>query len=216
MLQLRVNLVSRLPKLPEQYELNTRLEPIEKYPRGWPQLAAFLNSEDNFAIFRRFGNVHCRLLVHLQAEIQILEHKLKELDESDASPSSPHRWRLQKADFGEEGDPGQRDIRRQLQEKILVYGMSYLQPWRPCLGFKLINVNTDQLLLNDQKLRDLGQASEKDHQHVYHWIVRERPVAFGQDDWINHPYDFVPLSKIDQLESMILSSFLKVVSSRIP
>jgi hypothetical protein len=151
--------------------------------------------------------------VHLQAEIQILEHKLKELDESDASPSSPHRWRLQKADFGEEGDPGQRDIRSQLQEKILVYGMSYLQT---CLGSKLINANTDQLLLNDQKLRDLGQASEKDHQHVYHWIVRERPVAFGQDDWINHPYDFVPLSKIDQLESMILSSFLKVSLRQIP
>ena len=98
-------------------------EPFEKYPAGWPQLAAFLNSEDNFAIFRRFGNVHCRLLVHLQAEIQILEHKLMELDESDASPSSPHQWRLRMADFEEGRDSGQRDIRRQLEEKLLVYGM---------------------------------------------------------------------------------------------
>jgi hypothetical protein len=73
-----------------------------------------------------------------------------------------------------------------------------------------MDLNIDQLLLNDQKLRDLGQASEKNHRHVYHWIFRKRPVAFGQDDWINHSYDFIPLSKIDQLESIILSSFLKV------
>jgi hypothetical protein len=66
--------------------------------------------------------VHCRVLVQLQAEIQLLERKLSELDHSDAAANSPNSWRLQMIDFEEGWDPAQKDIIKQLQEKLLVYG----------------------------------------------------------------------------------------------
>jgi hypothetical protein len=66
--------------------------------------------------------VHCRVLVHLQAEIQLLERKLLELDRSDAAANSPNAWRLQMIDFEEGWDSSQRDLIKQLQEKLLVYG----------------------------------------------------------------------------------------------
>jgi hypothetical protein len=66
--------------------------------------------------------VHCRVLVHLQAEIQLLERKLLELDRSDAAANSPNAWRLQMIDLEEGWDSSQRDLIKQLQEKLLVYG----------------------------------------------------------------------------------------------
>ncbi|KAH6706537.1 hypothetical protein BKA61DRAFT_616627 [Leptodontidium sp. MPI-SDFR-AT-0119] len=161
---------------------------IEDYPEGWPQLAAFLHSEDNFAIFRRFGVLHCRLLVQLQAEIQHLEQRLVDLDRSDAAPGSQHSWRLQMSDFKEGSDPAQRDLLKTLQEKVLVY---------------------DQLLLNEKALRDQGTVTEKDHRSVFHWMLRKRPVVQGEDGWIHHPTDCIPLSRIDPVEHSILTSFLK-------
>jgi hypothetical protein len=95
---------------------------VENYPEGWPQLAAFQHSNDNFAIFRRFGLVHCRLLVQLEAEIALLEHELSKLDQDDAIDGSQHAWRLRTAEYKDDWDPSQRDIRKQLQDKVLAYG----------------------------------------------------------------------------------------------
>ena len=62
------------------------------------------------------------MLVQLQAEIQLLERKLSELDCSDAVDGSPNSWRLQMVDLEDRWDPSQRDLLKQLQEKLLVYG----------------------------------------------------------------------------------------------
>jgi hypothetical protein len=84
-----------------------------------------MHSEDNFAIFRRFGLAHCRILVQLQAEIQLLEKKLSALDQSDASPGSPNAWRLLTAEFKEGWDSEKRDLVTELGEKLLRYGKSH-------------------------------------------------------------------------------------------
>jgi Family of unknown function (DUF6594) len=81
-----------------------------------------MHSEDNFAIFRRFGLLHCRVLVQLQAEIQLLEEKLSALDQSDASPGSPNAWRLLTSEFKEGWDSEKRDLVIELREKLLQYG----------------------------------------------------------------------------------------------
>ncbi|KAH7417507.1 hypothetical protein BKA64DRAFT_301987 [Cadophora sp. MPI-SDFR-AT-0126] len=150
---------------------------IEHFQEGWPQLAAFLHSEDNFAVFRRFGVVHCRVLVQLQAEIQHLEERLKDLDCSDAAPGSPHVWRLNKSDFVvEDSDSTQRDLLKTLQDKLLIY---------------------DQLLLNEKELRHLGNVTEKDHTSVFNWMIWEKPLAYKEATWIHHQADCIPLSRID-------------------
>ncbi|PMD21474.1 hypothetical protein NA56DRAFT_703659 [Hyaloscypha hepaticicola] len=163
-------------------------EPIDSYPPGWPQLAAFMHSEDNFAIFRRFGLVHCRVLVQLQAEIQLLEKKLSALDQSDASPGSPNAWRLQTSEFKEGWDAEKKDLVAELLDKLLNY---------------------DALLLNDQKLRELGNAPRKDHLSVFHWIMARKPLGKNQYDWIYSLDDFISLSKPDPFKSSVLASCLK-------
>lgn len=63
---------------------NAMFNIVEDYPDGYPRLAAVMNSDNDFTMFRRFGTLHMRNLLHLQVELSVLEQKLKELDNADA------------------------------------------------------------------------------------------------------------------------------------
>lgn len=102
-----------------------RLGLDETYPLGWPQLAAFLNSADGSAIFRRFGTAHCRVLIHLQAEITGIEKALSDLDASDSS--QPDKlYRLRRHEWQEGWDTAQKALLDKLRLKLSEYGISLL------------------------------------------------------------------------------------------
>jgi hypothetical protein len=58
-------------------------------PRGYPKLAAFLDSDENFMIYRRFSYLMSRLLVEKQNDLQLLEDKLDRQDR-DAVDEDPN------------------------------------------------------------------------------------------------------------------------------
>lgn len=98
---------------------------VEDYAQGWPRLAAFLNSDDNVVIFRRFGQSQCRILVHLQAQITLLEQDLSKLDQHD-SRSSDTLYRLKRVNNLNEEDNDQKDnVQKEklelLQKKLAEY-----------------------------------------------------------------------------------------------
>lgn len=62
---------------------------VEDFPRGYPSLAAFLTSDDNFTMFRCFSRLHARLLLHKQDELAELEQRLDQLDQ-DESRTNPY------------------------------------------------------------------------------------------------------------------------------
>jgi len=94
---------------------------VEGYPVGFPQLAAFRNSDDDFAIFRAFNQCHCRILTQLEVEITEIEKQLLELDRADeANPSM--EYRLRKSKHKEGWDTAQRDLLREMQLKLKDYG----------------------------------------------------------------------------------------------
>ncbi|KAL5315420.1 hypothetical protein ACEPPN_016287 [Leptodophora sp. 'Broadleaf-Isolate-01'] len=171
-------------------DIQTERTPVENYAPGWPQYAAFLNSQDNFPMFRRFDMLHLELLVDRQAELQQLEKKLKVQNHSDAVPGSGHEWRLQmsESDFLNCSDSTRRDLLNTIEQKVLVY---------------------DQLLFNAQNLWNQETVPQQDLHSVFNWISQERPVAPGHFDWIYHATDIVPLFRIDPVEHSILTSFMK-------
>ena len=57
---------------------------VEECPAGYPRLAAFLDSDANFMLFRRFGFLHARVLLNKQDELRVLEKDLDEVDRADA------------------------------------------------------------------------------------------------------------------------------------
>ena len=66
---------------------------VESCPLGYPRLAAFNASEQNFMLYRGFSYVHARLLLDLQTGIQVLERELDEFDNEDNTDEQ--RLRLQ-------------------------------------------------------------------------------------------------------------------------
>jgi hypothetical protein len=98
---------------------------VETHPEGLPQLASFLNSNDNFAVFRRFGQLSARTLIQLQMDLSELEKKLFELDDQDASDTM-----MQNRLRGYENFPGwtstQRDLLCEIKMKLTEYCESRL------------------------------------------------------------------------------------------
>jgi hypothetical protein len=52
-------------------------------PNGYPKLARFLDSDDNFMVYRRFGFLQTRLLLETQDQLRVLEERLDKLDKSE-------------------------------------------------------------------------------------------------------------------------------------
>ncbi|KAL8664456.1 MAG: hypothetical protein Q9202_003006 [Teloschistes flavicans] len=59
------------------------LRAVESRRPGYPRLSAFIASDKNFALFRRFGELHARILLYKQDELIELEHKLNDLDAAE-------------------------------------------------------------------------------------------------------------------------------------
>ncbi|KAL8895785.1 MAG: hypothetical protein Q9207_008011 [Kuettlingeria erythrocarpa] len=56
---------------------------VEDFPKGFPRLACFLDSDDTFMVYKRFGVVFSRLLLNKQDEVRELEMKLLAMDRAD-------------------------------------------------------------------------------------------------------------------------------------
>lgn len=71
----------------EQAEpMHTDVEPGQRpkeYLEGYAELAELIASDNDFLLFRKFGALGARNLLYLQAEVQVLEAQLKQLDEDD-------------------------------------------------------------------------------------------------------------------------------------
>lgn len=99
--------------------------PVEDCPEGYPRLAAFLDSADEFTVYRRFGWLQSRLLLRKQGELHSLEAKLGEIDQ-DILEQRPV-W-LQKVNLPQQ-EPlivEQQNLLTKIETKWCEYGTSYL------------------------------------------------------------------------------------------
>lgn len=56
---------------------------MNDYREGYPKLAVFQNSSEEFAIYRRFGYLGARLLLDKQDQLRLLECRLDEYDRAN-------------------------------------------------------------------------------------------------------------------------------------
>ena len=58
---------------------------VEDHPRGYPLLSAIKNNNDFLKIYRKFGHLRARLVLHRQIESCKLEEKLIDADKEDSN-----------------------------------------------------------------------------------------------------------------------------------
>jgi hypothetical protein len=56
---------------------------VEECPEGYPRLAALLDSDENFMLYRRFGFLQARILLNKQDQLRELEKQLDREDKVD-------------------------------------------------------------------------------------------------------------------------------------
>ncbi|TVY15252.1 hypothetical protein LARI1_G008861, partial [Lachnellula arida] len=150
-----------------------KYDDVHHHPEGLAQLACFMNSNDDWAIFRRFGYLSTRTLNQLQIELTDLEKELNDLDDKDAAdPLMKKRLR------GYEGFGGWNNSQLELLSRIRQKLSEFYD-----------------LLLRDSQVRDLGKAPPRHYRGLFNWVFGEHPLCPGKENFIFHAEDFVSVAK---------------------
>ena len=91
---------------------------VDDFDQGYPNCAALLNSDESFAIVRKFGRLNRRVLLHYEIKLTDMEKRLDELDRKDAADP---KLKLRLGGYQVDGDAGEKDemiaeIQKTLQE----------------------------------------------------------------------------------------------------
>ena len=99
---------------------------------GFPKLSCFLDSDDAFMVYRRFGCVFSRLLLCKQDEIGRIEATLEAMDRTDAAEGNGQFLMSHKLDDDRDHLPiGWPESRKQLMKKLEKKAVEYGENLRP-------------------------------------------------------------------------------------
>ena len=106
---------------------------VEDEPWGYPRVSRYCNSDECFAIYRRFGEVFARLVLNKQAEMTELEEELRAMDMHDSNNGQDKSRRLMSMKFDRNKGvaEGQTKTRKELfaeiEEKAIEYSLSEIR-----------------------------------------------------------------------------------------
>ena len=93
---------------------------------GYPRVAAYLDSDESFMIYRRFGFLHARLLLYKQDELREMEEDLRTLDLRDSKDPKKNKYlkSRRKDDLREdlENNEMRKHLMQRVEKKTLEYG----------------------------------------------------------------------------------------------
>ncbi|PMD53446.1 uncharacterized protein K444DRAFT_571426 [Hyaloscypha bicolor E] len=147
---------------------------LERCGDGYPYLATFLDSDENFMIYRRFGFLHARLLLQKQDELRIMEEELDQMDQRDKVHNTKAlQCRMEDVERQDRvvGETRQALLSR-IENTILIY---------------------DELLLKAQQLAASNRPPERDYNSVANFVHDKKPLMQGDDDFIYHKGDLITL-----------------------
>ena len=110
--------VKLLPHRPLRKANAARRFPKKRETTGYAQVADFISSDKELAVYRRFDRTAARLLLVLQSEIILKQEQLDELDEQDAKDADEKRFLAASTIYEELSEP--REARDDEKHKLLV------------------------------------------------------------------------------------------------
>jgi hypothetical protein len=151
---------------------------VEQCPNGYPRLAAFNASEQNFMLYRGFSCVHARLLLNMQAGIQMLEAELDSLDRDHLAFEEDTRLQSYDVDIDacekekKEGTRTRDDILEDLRIKVSQY---------------------DELLIKARELVSFQRPTDRDYKSVRKWHNQTVPLVGEDQEFLLWKEDIVTL-----------------------
>ncbi|KAL8858283.1 MAG: hypothetical protein Q9178_005146 [Gyalolechia marmorata] len=88
---------------------------VEHYRQGYPRLAAFLTLDPDFTVFKRFDNLHVRVLLEQQDRLCELQQQLEDCDDTETIQMNLSSRR-------QDGNRARREILAQIKTELKDYG----------------------------------------------------------------------------------------------
>jgi hypothetical protein len=85
-------------------------------------MARFMDSDDNYMTYRRFGNVQARLLLEAQDDVRILEEQLENLDEDETVDEEKRKALCSRELYGANWSETRRNLMNSLKAAYTEYG----------------------------------------------------------------------------------------------
>ncbi|KAF1986277.1 hypothetical protein K402DRAFT_333102 [Aulographum hederae CBS 113979] len=151
----------------------------QAYPKGYPRLAEFMASDNNFMLLRSFRGLHMRALLDLQAELVRLE---KDLDSIDLTDWKNEEYQLLQSRYWD-------------RQKARVGTKRHGRPHRPVL-LKMIRDTLkeyDELVSRTSEVIIKTRPSERDYRQLWKWFDNNQPLTSLEQDYINHRFDLIAL-----------------------
>jgi len=96
---------------------------VDSCPEGYPQLGAFLDSDENFMLYRRFGYLQSRILLHKQDELRALETELDNMDKADNENRTTKRYLKSRDMDDKRKDSPRKALLQKTETTFKEYGM---------------------------------------------------------------------------------------------
>lgn len=99
------------------------MHPVENIPNGYPRLATFQTTEQNYSVYRGFAYLHTEVLLEMQTELTELEKQLDDVDwdELDVDEDLPRHPSLGH-DVADVNTQRRAGMLRKIREKLVEYG----------------------------------------------------------------------------------------------
>lgn len=149
-------------------------------------MAAYINSDVNFTMYRKFGTLRSRVLLHRQDELNKLEKRLNALDLRDNVGDD---FRIQCITYDREKDTQRTDLIDEIDSKLEHYGNC---TWYISRGVML--TPKDEMVFRAQRLQSIGPPTKRNHRSLFNWIWNQQALEPSEQDFIFRQDDFVSLA----------------------
>ncbi|KAF2653324.1 hypothetical protein K491DRAFT_603067, partial [Lophiostoma macrostomum CBS 122681] len=142
---------------------------VDDHPIGYPRLAAFLNSDENFLICRKYGWLHSRVLLYRQDELRELEQELLCMDKA-AEQKGKDDTTLKCRERDEHFSPERKLLINDIDAKLKEY---------------------NDIVQRARSFATLQRATQRNYQSVWNWIFHSGPLVEKEKATFDKDRDFV-------------------------
>ncbi|KAH8696835.1 hypothetical protein GQ44DRAFT_694624 [Phaeosphaeriaceae sp. PMI808] len=142
---------------------------IDDHPHGYPRFAAFMNSDENFLICRKFGFLHNRVLLYRQDELRELEQELLSTDKAtNKTDEIILKCRTREERLASE----RRDLINKIDEKLVEY---------------------NNIVQRTRSFASLQKATQRNYNSVRNWVDNTAPLVQAEASTFYKDRDFVSI-----------------------
>ncbi|PQE21152.1 Peptidase C14 caspase domain protein [Rutstroemia sp. NJR-2017a BVV2] len=160
---------------------NPEMRAHEGRPKGYPRLATLIGSDEKFMLYRRFGYLQSRILLHRQDELRELEEDLYNLDVVAAKQNPASLQSRDKCAVLNEEHTALIDT---IENKYKAYV--------PLSGSRSLIFRLAELMITSQNIANLERPQKRDYENVLDYFKKTKPLC-KEECYIKVENDIVTL-----------------------